>query len=35
MPESFEHYIAVKRRAEAEMVGTALDWVILRPPRTD
>lgn len=31
MPESFEHYMAVKRRAEAELAEAPLDWVILRP----
>lgn len=29
--ESFENYIAVKKRADAHLVGTGLDWVIVRP----
>ena len=28
---TFEHYIAVKKKAEAELAATDLDWVILRP----
>lgn len=31
MDESFEHYIAVKKRADVELSRTDLDWVILRP----
>ncbi len=27
----FEHYMAVKRRADAHLAGTDLDWVIVRP----
>lgn len=29
--EGFENYIAVKKRADAYLVGTGLDWVIVRP----
>ncbi|MGY8667669.1 NAD(P)H-binding protein [Bradyrhizobium sp. UFLA05-109] len=29
--ESFEHYIAAKKRADVELSRTELDWVILRP----
>lgn len=29
--EGFENYIAVKKRADAHLVGTGLDWVIVRP----
>lgn len=29
--EGFENYIAVKKRADAHLVGTDLDWVIVRP----
>jgi uncharacterized protein YbjT (DUF2867 family) len=29
--ESFEHYIAVKKRTDVELSRTELDWVILRP----
>ena len=29
--ESFEHYIAVKKRAEIALTQAYLDWVILRP----
>ncbi|WP_315769857.1 MULTISPECIES: NAD(P)H-binding protein [unclassified Bradyrhizobium] len=29
--ESFEHYIAVKKRADVELSRTELDWVIIRP----
>jgi uncharacterized protein YbjT (DUF2867 family) len=29
--ESFEHYIAVKKRADVELSRTELDWVIVRP----
>lgn len=28
--EGFEHYIAVKKRADVHLVGTGLDWVIVR-----
>jgi uncharacterized protein YbjT (DUF2867 family) len=31
MNESFEHYMVQKKRAEAELVRSGLDWVILRP----
>jgi uncharacterized protein YbjT (DUF2867 family) len=31
--ESFEHYIAVKKRADVELASSDLDWVILRPSR--
>jgi len=31
MPKSFEHYMAVKKRADVELVHSGLDWVILRP----
>lgn len=31
MGEGFEHYIAVKKRADVELSQTDLDWVILRP----
>lgn len=31
MEESFEHYIAVKKRADVAVVQSDLDWVILRP----
>lgn len=30
-PPSFEHYIKVKKRAEVDLVHSALDWLILRP----
>jgi uncharacterized protein YbjT (DUF2867 family) len=30
-PESFEHYMAVKKKADVELARTELDWVILRP----
>ena len=30
-PPSFEHYVRVKKRAEVELVHSALDWLILRP----
>ncbi|WP_353187044.1 SDR family oxidoreductase [Pseudomonas sp.] len=29
--EGFENYIAVKKRADVHLVGTGLDWVIVRP----
>lgn len=29
--EGFENYITVKKRADAHLVGTDLDWVIVRP----
>ena len=29
--DSFEHYIAVKKRADVALTKTDLDWVILRP----
>jgi uncharacterized protein YbjT (DUF2867 family) len=29
--ESFEHYIAVKKRADVELSLSELDWVIIRP----
>jgi uncharacterized protein YbjT (DUF2867 family) len=29
--ESFEHYIAVKKRADAELAQSGLEWVIVRP----
>ena len=29
--DSFEHYIAVKKRADVALTQTDLDWVILRP----
>jgi uncharacterized protein YbjT (DUF2867 family) len=29
--EDFEHYIAVKRSAEIDLVTTDLDWIIVRP----
>ena len=31
MDESFEHYIAVKKKADVELAHSGLDWVILRP----
>jgi uncharacterized protein YbjT (DUF2867 family) len=31
MDESFENYIAVKKRADIELTRSDLDWVILRP----
>ena len=31
LSEGFENYIAVKKRADAHLVGTDLDWVIVRP----
>lgn len=31
MDESFENYIAIKKRAEIELSHSGLDWVILRP----
>lgn len=31
LSEGFENYIAVKKRADAYLVGTDLDWVIVRP----
>jgi len=30
-PESFEHYMAVKKKADVELARTELDWGILRP----
>ena len=29
--DTFEHYIAVKKKADTELAATDLDWVILRP----
>jgi uncharacterized protein YbjT (DUF2867 family) len=29
--DTFEHYIETKKRADAELAATELDWVILRP----
>lgn len=29
--EGFEHYMAVKRQADAYLAGTDLDWLIVRP----
>ena len=29
--ESFEHYMAVKKRADVELSRSELDWIILRP----
>lgn len=29
--ETFENYMAVKKRADVHLAATALDWVILRP----
>lgn len=29
--DTFEHYIAVKKKADVELAATDLDWVILRP----
>lgn len=31
MSTSFEHYMSVKKRAEAYLVNTPLDWIIIRP----
>jgi uncharacterized protein YbjT (DUF2867 family) len=31
MPKSFEHYMAAKKTADAALVRSKLDWVILRP----
>ena len=31
MPEDFEHYMFVKRKADVYLSHTELDWVILRP----
>lgn len=31
LSEGFENYIAVKKRADVHLVGTDLDWVIVRP----
>lgn len=31
LSEGFENYIAVKKRADAHLVGSDLDWVIVRP----
>lgn len=31
MPDSFEHYMFVKRQADVHLAGTDLDWIILRP----
>jgi uncharacterized protein YbjT (DUF2867 family) len=31
MPPDFEHYMAVKRRADVYLTSTDLDWVIVRP----
>ena len=29
--ESFEHYIAAKKKADVEVVNSGLDWIVLRP----
>ena len=29
--DSFEHYIAAKKKADVEVVNSKLDWIILRP----
>jgi uncharacterized protein YbjT (DUF2867 family) len=29
--DSFEHYIAAKKKADVEVVNSGLDWIILRP----
>jgi uncharacterized protein YbjT (DUF2867 family) len=31
LSDTFEHYMEVKKEADVELVGTDLDWVILRP----
>jgi len=31
MPKSFEHYMAVKKMADVELVHSELEWIILRP----
>jgi uncharacterized protein YbjT (DUF2867 family) len=31
MPKSFQHYMAVKKRADVELVHSDLEWIILRP----
>lgn len=31
MSDTFEHYIDVKKKADAELAATDLDWTILRP----
>jgi uncharacterized protein YbjT (DUF2867 family) len=31
MPESFEHYMRAKKRADVALVETSLKWVIVRP----
>lgn len=31
VPDTFEHYIEVKKAADVELAATDLDWVILRP----
>jgi uncharacterized protein YbjT (DUF2867 family) len=31
MPKTFEHYMAVKKRADVELARSKLDWLILRP----
>jgi uncharacterized protein YbjT (DUF2867 family) len=31
MPPDFEHYMHVKRQADAHLASTDLDWIILRP----
>ena len=31
MPDDFEHYMFVKRQADVFLVGTTLNWVIVRP----
>ena len=32
MPKSSEHYMAVKKRADVELVHSKLEWIILRLP---
>ena len=31
MPKSFEHYMAVKKSADVQVVNSDLEWIILRP----
>ena len=31
MPKSFEHYMAVKKTADVDLVHSDLEWIILRP----
>lgn len=31
VPDTFEHYIEVKKKADAELAASDLDWTILRP----